>query len=98
VVRSASCRDSSDRRGIAAVTRFGIASVLTPVLALQVSAKPALAAVPVPHLMGTALRFWLLGGRADWIVWRPSASSRGCYSEAGYWCEFPKEAFVALSP
>jgi uncharacterized protein len=51
--------------GIAAVTGFGIGSLLTPALALQVDTKLAVAAVSIPHVVGTALRFWLVQGRVD---------------------------------
>jgi hypothetical protein len=51
--------------GIAAVTGFGIGSVLTPVFALQTGTKLAVAAVSVPHLVGTAQRFWLLRRHVD---------------------------------
>ena len=51
--------------GIAAVTGFGIGSLLTPVLALQVDTRLAVAAVSVPHVIGTAVRFWLLSGNVD---------------------------------
>jgi hypothetical protein len=51
--------------GVAAVTGFGIGSLLTPLFALQVDTRVAVAAVSIPHLIGTALRFWLIGGRAD---------------------------------
>jgi uncharacterized protein len=50
---------------ISAVTGFGIGSLLTPVLALQVDTRLAVAAVSVPHVIGTGLRFWLLGGGVD---------------------------------
>jgi uncharacterized protein len=50
---------------ISAVTGFGIGSLLTPVLALQVDTRLAVAAVSVPHVIGTALRFWLLRGGVD---------------------------------
>lgn len=50
---------------IAAVTGFGIGSLLTPLLALQVDTRLAVAAVSVPHVIGTALRFWLLSGGVD---------------------------------
>jgi uncharacterized membrane protein YfcA len=50
---------------LAAVTGFGIGSLLTPVLALQVDTRLAVAAVSVPHVVGTALRFWLLSGGVD---------------------------------
>jgi uncharacterized membrane protein YfcA len=35
------------------------------VLALQVETRVAVAAVSVPHLVGTAFRFWLMGGMID---------------------------------
>jgi uncharacterized membrane protein YfcA len=50
---------------VAAVAGFGIGSMLTPALALQVDARLAVAAVSIPHAVGTAFRFWLLGGRVD---------------------------------
>jgi uncharacterized membrane protein YfcA len=53
---------------IAAVTGFGIGSLLTPVLALQVDTRLAVAAVSLPHVVGTAVRFWLLSGGVDWRV------------------------------
>jgi uncharacterized membrane protein YfcA len=51
--------------GIAAVTGFGIGSVLTPVLALSVGTKLAVALTAVPHAVGTAQRFWLLRRHVD---------------------------------
>jgi uncharacterized membrane protein YfcA len=51
--------------GIASVTGFGIGSLLTPVLALHLDTRLAVAAVSVPHVIGTALRFWLLSGSVD---------------------------------
>jgi uncharacterized protein len=45
---------------IASVSGFGIGSLLTPVLAVQVGTKLAVAAVSVPHVVATALRFWLM--------------------------------------
>jgi uncharacterized membrane protein YfcA len=42
---------------IASVTGFGIGSILTPLLAIGVGTKLAVAAVSVPHLIATALRF-----------------------------------------
>jgi uncharacterized membrane protein YfcA len=50
---------------LAAVTGFGIGSLLTPLLALQVDTRLAVAAISVPHVVGTALRFWLLSGGVD---------------------------------
>ena len=45
---------------IAAVAGFGIGSVLTPAFALETGTKLAVAAVAIPHFVGTAQRFWLL--------------------------------------
>ena len=43
--------------GIAAVTGFAIGSLLTPTLALETGTKLAVAAVAIPHFVGTAQRF-----------------------------------------
>jgi uncharacterized membrane protein YfcA len=50
---------------IASVAGFGIGSVLTPLLAVRAEAKLAVAAVSIPHVVGTAVRFWLLRGDVD---------------------------------
>ncbi|HEY0672419.1 MAG TPA: hypothetical protein VGD27_09140, partial [Longimicrobiales bacterium] len=50
---------------IAALAGFGIGSVLTPILALHVPLKVAVAAVAIPHLIATALRFWLVRAHVD---------------------------------
>ena len=50
---------------IAAVAGFGIGSLLTPVLAVALDTKTAVAAVSVPHLTATALRLWRLRGDVD---------------------------------
>lgn len=64
---------------IAGVTGFGIGSLLTPAMAWQLDARLAVAAVSIPHAVGTAFRFWLLGGRIDRrVLW-----SFGVMSAAG---------------
>ena len=64
---------------LAAVTGFGIGSLLTPILALQFDTRLAVAAVSVPHVIGTALRFLLLKGGVDRrVLW-----SFGLTSAAG---------------
>lgn len=56
---------------IAAVSGFGIASLLTPLLALQAGTKTAVAAVSIPHLIGTGIRFWRLRASLDrTVLWR----------------------------
>jgi uncharacterized membrane protein YfcA len=51
--------------GIAAVAGFGIGSLLTPVLALETGTRLAVAAVAIPHVVGTAQRLWLLRSHVD---------------------------------
>jgi uncharacterized membrane protein YfcA len=42
---------------VASVTGFGIGSLLTPVFAVTLDTRIAVAAVAIPHVIGTALRF-----------------------------------------
>jgi uncharacterized membrane protein YfcA len=51
--------------GIAAVSGFGIGSLLTPLLGLRLGVQLAVAAVSLPHLAGTLLRFLKLRERVD---------------------------------
>jgi hypothetical protein len=70
---------SSIAGALAAVTGFGIGSLLTPLLALQVDTRVAVAAISVPHVIGTSVRFWLLSGGVDRrVLW-----SFGLTSAAG---------------
>lgn len=64
---------------IASVAGFGIGSVLTPLLTLRVGAKLAVAAVAIPHVIGTALRFWMLKGHIDRriFIWFGTTSAAG---------------------
>ena len=65
--------------GVAAVTGFGIGSLLTPTLALAAGTKLAVAAISIPHLIGTAQRFWMLRRHVDRrVLW-----SFGITSAAG---------------
>ena len=45
---------------IAAVSGFGIGSLLTPALAVSLGTKVAVVVVALPHLAATALRLWML--------------------------------------
>ncbi|MGD0918500.1 MAG: sulfite exporter TauE/SafE family protein [Thermodesulfobacteriota bacterium] len=64
---------------VAAVAGFGIGSLLIPVLAHQIGTKLAVAAAAIPHLCGTALRYWSLSQHIDFpIFW-----SFGLTSAAG---------------
>jgi uncharacterized membrane protein YfcA len=51
--------------GVASVAGFGIGSLLTPVFVTQVPTQVAVAAVSIPHVVGTTARFWLLRGQID---------------------------------
>lgn len=51
--------------GVASVAGFGIGSLLTPMLVTQVATRVAVAAVSIPHVVGTAARLWLLRGQVD---------------------------------
>ncbi len=50
---------------IAAISGFGIGSILTPLLALWIGTKLAVALVSVPHFIGTALRFAVIREHVD---------------------------------
>lgn len=50
---------------IASVSGFGIGSLLTPLLAVRVGTKLAVAAVSVPHMLATALRLWVMRRHVD---------------------------------
>jgi uncharacterized membrane protein YfcA len=50
---------------VAAVSGFGIGSLLTPLLAAHLGTKVAVAAVSVPHVVGTAVRFVSLRSHVD---------------------------------
>ena len=50
---------------LASVTGFGIGSLLTPLIALRMDTRLAVAVVSVPHVVGTAVRFWLMSGGVD---------------------------------
>ncbi|MBS1963279.1 MAG: TSUP family transporter [Bdellovibrionales bacterium] len=50
---------------IAASAGFGIGSVLTPLLALELGGKAAVPLVAIPHLVATVIRFLTLRGHLD---------------------------------
>jgi uncharacterized membrane protein YfcA len=64
---------------IAAISGFGIGSILTPLLALWIGTKLAVAVVSIPHFIGTALRFVVIRQHVDRrVLW-----SFGITSAAG---------------
>jgi uncharacterized membrane protein YfcA len=54
----------------ASVVGFGIGSMLTPLLAVQLGTSVAVAAVTIPHALATALRCWRLRASIDRSVLR----------------------------
>lgn len=54
--------------GTASVVGFGIGSLLTPLLAVRYGTATAVAAVTLPHFLGTALRCWRLRASIDYRV------------------------------
>jgi uncharacterized membrane protein YfcA len=50
---------------IASISGFGIGSIITPLLVQRLGTKVAVAAVSIPHVIGTALRFFLLRKSID---------------------------------
>ena len=65
--------------GVASVAGFGIGSLLTPAIAARNGAKLAVAAVSIPHIIGTTIRFWRFRHEIDW----PIVRSFGFTSAAG---------------
>ena len=45
---------------VGSVAGFGIGSILTPLIATQLGTKFAVAAVTIPHIAGSSVRFWTL--------------------------------------
>ena len=64
---------------VASVAGFGIGSLLTPAIAAATGAKLAVAAVSIPHAIGTLIRFWRFRRAVDWTIVR----SFGVTSAAG---------------
>src|SRR5437660_7203928 len=83
---------------VATVTGFGIGSLLTPLLASQLGTKTAVAAVAVPHLVGTTIRFWRLRHHVDrGVLWRfgvPSAAGGLAGALLHAWASSPGLAIV----
>ncbi len=64
---------------IAAISGFGIGSILTPLLATWIGTKLAVALVSIPHFIGTTLRFVVIRQHVDrHVLW-----SFGLTSAAG---------------
>jgi uncharacterized membrane protein YfcA len=56
---------------VASVTGFGIGSILTPTFSLWMDGRLAVAAVTIPHVIGTVIRFAMLKAHVDRaVMWR----------------------------
>jgi uncharacterized membrane protein YfcA len=55
---------------VAAVSGFGIGSLLTPLLMLSLPAAHAVAVVALPHALATTLRWWRLRADVDRVTFR----------------------------
>jgi uncharacterized membrane protein YfcA len=77
-----------------AVAGFGIGSILTPLLALAIGAKLAVAAAAVPHFIGNGVRLWTLRRQVDKAV----LETFGLMSAAGALAGALLHAFVAAGP
>jgi uncharacterized protein len=64
---------------IPSVSGFGIGSILTPVFNTHVDMRLAVAAVSIPHLIATFLRFWTMRRDTNW----PVLKTFGLMSAAG---------------
>ena len=61
---------------IAAISGFGIGSILTPLLATSIGTKLAVAVVSIPHFIGTVLRFLVIREHLDrHVLWTLSIAS-----------------------
>ena len=63
----------------ASVAGFGIGSILTPLLAIQMGTKVAVAAISIPHFIATVIRFWLIRRQVN----RKAPTAFGTASAAG---------------
>jgi len=70
---------------VAGIAGFGIGTLVTPVLTLWWGTKLAVAMVAIPHLAGTALRFWLLRHRIDRRVLGSFGSASALGGLLGAW-------------
>ena len=72
---------------LGAVVGFGIGSVLTPALAIELDMKLAVAAVAIPHVVGTAQRFWRLWRHVDPALFIRFGVPSGLGGLAGAWLQ-----------
>ena len=51
--------------GVASVTGFGVGSILTPLLAVQIGTREAVVVIAIPHFIATFIRFWMIREHID---------------------------------
>lgn len=51
--------------GVAAISGFGIGSLMTPLLAIEFGTRTAVLLVAIPHAVATGLRLWMLRANVD---------------------------------
>ena len=71
--------------GVASVAGFGIGSLLTPAVALTTGTQVAVAAVSIPHLVGTAIRLWRFRREVDWKIVRSFGITSAAGGVTGAW-------------
>lgn len=79
---------------VASVAGFGIGSIVTPVMSLQVDTKLAVAAVSIPHFIGSAIRCWSLRKDID----RKVLLSFGITSALGGLCGAAVYSWIETPP
>lgn len=55
---------------IGTMAGFGAATILTPIAALFLDVKTAIALVSCFHLFGNSARLWFFGRSIDWAIWK----------------------------
>lgn len=79
------CLASFLSAGVAALSGFGIGSILTPLLAWKLGTRLAVAAVAVPHFAATLIRFYLMRRYLSWQVFLRFGLASAIGGLAGAW-------------
>lgn len=79
------CLASFLSAGLAALSGFGIGSILTPLLAWKLGTRLAVVAVAIPHFAATLLRFYLMRRYLSWQVFLRFGLASAIGGLAGAW-------------
>lgn len=83
---------------IGTMAGFGAATVLTPIAALFIDIKSALALVAVFHLFGNGSRLYFFGKQIDWKIWALFGATGIIFTFAGaHWANQLSSASVKLA-